>query len=210
MTGPTHREYSVLFAGLTLIFFYTKGILNINYYLMIPIILTISKAGALFPDVDHAWQNVHSKTVTNKIINTLIHVTGGKHRSWQTHSIDICAAFTICSYIIPNMLYESGKLSEVNKELLSLELLAFASGWISHLFSDMLTSAGVRLVFWSKFVVKIVPKKIGKLRFNTGNEWERFNYKAIKIANIPLGCFVLIYPLIQNGTLQGLIQQFIK
>ena len=198
MTGPTHREYSVCFAFSTMILFYRNGITNINYYIALIIILAASKSGALFPDVDHNWENVHSKTVPNKIINTLIHATGGKHRSWQTHSIDICAYFTIGAYFVPDILYNMGKISEVNKEVSSIILLGFASGWISHLFSDMLTSAGVRIVCFSSYKVKLVPKKIGKLRFNTGNEWEKFNYKVIKKTNIILGIISILYPIITN------------
>ena len=107
MTGPTHRQYSICFACLAAMLFFTMGISHVNYYLALPILLSASRAGALFPDVDHNWQNVSDNTVINKIINTLIHLTGGKHRSWQTHSIDICAWFTIISYIIPNRLYHT-------------------------------------------------------------------------------------------------------
>lgn len=205
MTGPTHREYSVCFAFLVMMLFYKLGISHINYYMAFVIVLMTSKHGALFPDLDHNWENVHSKTVPNKIINMLIHITGGKHRSWQTHSIDICAYFTIFSYILPNMWYNLGKISEVNKEVAIIILLGFSSGWISHLYSDMLTSAGVRLFFFSKFKIKFVPKRIGKLKFNTGNEWEAFNYKTMKKVNVILALVSLTYPFILKGELQKLI-----
>lgn len=171
----------------------------------IPIVLMAAKAGALFPDVDHDWSNVHDKTVINKIINTLIHATGGKHRSWQTHSLDICAVYSFAACFIPNMLYSKGIISAINKEVMLLLLVGFASGWISHMIADMLTSAGVRLFFCWKFKVKLVPKKIGPLRFNTGHEWEAFNYKVMKMLSIILGLICLIYPLILNGTFDKLI-----
>lgn len=197
MTGPTHRMYSICFAYLMAILFFRTGLSEVNYYLTIPILLATSKYGALFPDVDHDWSNVHDKSVTNKIINIVIHVTGGKHRSWQTHSLDIWVYFTIAAYIIPNKLCENGAISVVNKEVLSLLLLGFSSGWLSHLFSDSLTSAGIRLFFFNKKIkIRFVPKKIGKLRFNTGNEWEKFNYTLMKYINVGLGFVCLAYPII--------------
>lgn len=207
MTGPTHRQYSISFACLAAMLIFKLGISEINYYFALPILLMASKSGALFPDVDHNWENVHDKTVINKIINTLIHVTKGKHRSWQTHSIDICLWSTFLGYLIPLRLYNVGILSSTNKEVITLLLLGFNSGWISHLFSDMLTSAGVRLFFFSKFKVKLVPKKIGKLKFNTGEQWENFNYKVMKIINKVLGVVCIMYPLIVNGYIGYIINQ---
>lgn len=199
MTGPTHRQFSIAFGLVVLMLLYTFGITEINYYLAIPIVLMTSKWGALFPDMDHTWENVADKTIVKRIINIFIHVTGGKHRSWQTHSIDICAYSTIGSYILPNVLFNLGKISQTNKEVMTLLFLSFCSGWISHEFSDMLNGTGVRLVCFMKFKVALVPKKIGKLRFNTGNEWEAFVYKIIKIINIILGVVTLIYPLYVCG-----------
>lgn len=194
MTGPTHKVYSITFAFLTAMLFYDKSITEINYYLSLIIILIVSKKGAVFPDLDHTWKNIGDKSVPNKIINTLIHITGGKHRSWQTHSIDICIISTILCYIVPMKLHEVGRITNVNKEVMIIVGLGFCSGWISHLFSDMLTSAGVRLVCFLDFKIKLVPKRIGKLRFNTGNEWEAFNYKMVSIINKILGLLSVIYP----------------
>lgn len=206
MTGPTHRQYSICFGLITLVILYVYNITNVNYYLALPIILMASKSGALFPDVDHHWEAVHDKTVVNKIINVIIHITGGKHRSWQTHSIDLCLYFTTASYLVPTVLYNKGIISCTNMEVTVLLLLGFASGWISHLFSDMLTSAGVRLIcFLPKSKISLVPKKIGKLRFNTGHEWEAFNFKIIRVINIVLGIYTLIYPFIINNTISKII-----
>ena len=102
MTAPTHRQYSICFALIANMLLYIYGITEINYYLALPIMLMASRSGALFPDVDHNWQNVKDKTVVNWFINKLIHITGGKHRSWQTHSIDIVVIFCFLSYILPN------------------------------------------------------------------------------------------------------------
>ena len=206
MTGPTHRQFSIAFGLTALMFLYTTGITKINYYLAIPIVLMSSKWGAQFPDFDHEWKNVGDKTIVKRLINILIHITGGKHRSWQTHSIDLCAYSTIFAYVLPNMLFNMGKISEINKEVMALLLLSFCSGWISHIFSDMLNGAGVRLVCFMNYKVALVPKKIGKLRFNTGNEWEAFCYKVIKVLNIILGIVSLLYPLYVCGYFGYLIK----
>lgn len=202
MTGPTHKQYSVSLAYLTVILIYMLDMTQINYYLALMIVLMTSKLGALFPDLDHDWSNIGNKTVTTKVINTLIHVTGGKHRSWQTHSIDICAVFTVGAYLLPRYLYSKSILSEIDKEVLSILMIGFASGWISHMFSDMLTSAGVRVVFFINKKVRLVPKKIGSLKFNTGHEWEAFNYKFIKLLNILLGIVCITYPLFYKGIIK--------
>ena len=206
MTGPTHRQYSVCFGLIALMLSYKYGFTEVGYYLTIPIVLMASRFGAIFPDIDHDWQNVPDKTVVKRIINILIHATGGKNRSWQTHSADICAYFTIASYLIPKYLLNKGLLTLVNKEVLSLLLLGFCSGWISHLFSDMLNGVGIKLVCFSKLRIALVPKKLGKLRFNTGHEWEAFNFKIIKMINVVLGVITMIYPLILCGYISKLLE----
>lgn len=198
MTRPTHKQYSVCFAFITMMLFYKYGVTQINYYIALIIILKAAESGALFPDVDHSWQNVSEKTVPNKIINTLIHITGGSHRSWQTHSWDICVIFTAIAYFLPKYLYYVGKISVVNEEIVSLLLLGFASGWISHLFSDMLTSAGVKVICFVDFKVKFVPRRLFGLRFNTGHGWEEFNFKVMKVLNVFLAVICMGYPLTVN------------
>lgn len=199
MTGPTHRQYGICFAYIVSIISYNLGLTQINYYIALILLLIAAKIGSKFPDLDHDWHNIGDKTILNKIINTLIHITGGKHRSWQTHSWDICIWYTIIASFLPSYLFYINKISEVNKEISTLLLLGFASGWISHLTADMLTSEGVRLVCFLRFRVKLVPKKLGPLVFNTGNVWEAFNYKVMKIVNIVLAVICIIYPVIRNS-----------
>lgn len=198
MTYKTHRVYSVSFALLGAMLLNYRGLTEINYYLSLVIMLMISKRGALFPDIDHNWQNVKDKTIPNYIINQLIHKTGGKHRSWQTHSIDICIIFTVISVLLPDTLFSIGIVDVVDKEVLSILLLGFSTGWISHLFSDMLTSEGVRLFCFNKLKVKFVPKKLFGFRFNTGDTWEEFNYTAVKLVNILLGLVALLFPYLEQ------------
>jgi hypothetical protein len=108
--------------------------------------------------------------------------------------------------ILPGKLYEHGLITDINREVMLLILLGFTSGWVSHIFSDMLTSAGVKIICFLPFKASLVPKHIGKLRFNTGNEWEEFCYRTTKMLNIFLGLVSLLYPLIADGTIQNLVE----
>ena len=205
MTYMTHRQFAVFWALAGTIIIYMKGLTEINYYLALMIVIPIAKVGAEFPDYDHAWQNVKNKTVPSWIINKMIHITGGKHRSWQTHSLDIVICATILSYFLPNKLYELGYISIINKEVLNIIMVGFSLGWLSHLFLDMLTSGKIRLFCFSKFKIGFVPRKIFKLKFNTGGEWEQFVYTVTKILNILVGIVVILFPLIYTGKLESIL-----
>lgn len=208
MTYPTHKQYAISFAFIAAMLMYQFGLTQINYYLSLPIIILISKYGGLFPDIDHSWQNVKEKTVPNWLINKIIHITGGKHRSWQTHSIDIWVAVTMFSIIVPSELLKKAVISEINAEVMQIILYGFCAGWASHLLADMMTSAGVRLFCWNKkIIIKLVPKKLFGLRFNTGHEWEEFVFKLVRTINIILGLICLAYPIITNPEIiQRLVQ----
>lgn len=210
MTGATHKKFAVAAAFTASIILYKNGLTNVNYYVSVPILLGASKYGALFPDVDHTWQNVKDKTVPNWFINKFIHLTGGKHRSWQTHSIDICLISVILMWMIPELMYQRQMISDINFEVVRILLTGFSFGWLSHIISDMLTSAGVRIFCFNKTKLALVPRKIGKLRFNTGDVWERFVYKVMSIINLVFGVFVIIYPFLADGSIQRLINSLVN
>lgn len=197
MTAPTHRVFAVGWVLIGNMILYSLNVSPINYYISMIIMLQIGKYGALFPDIDHSWQNVKEKTAPNFIINKIIHLTGGKHRSWQTHSLDIVILSTIIGYNIPIYLYNTQKIDSLNREILSIVIIGFCTGWLSHLFSDMLTSAGVRITAFSKRKIALVPKQLFGLRFNTGNQWEGFVYQSIKILNLVIGIIAIAYPLLR-------------
>lgn len=155
MTYKTHREFSVSFVIIANALMWKLGILDINYYISLIVLILFGKQGALFPDVDHIWRNVKEKTILNKVINTIIHITKGTHRSWQTHSIDIWVISLIGS-ILASYNYLNGN----NRTVMTLVIIGFWAGWFSHLFSDMLSSDGIRLFCWSKKIkLKLVPKQ---------------------------------------------------
>ena len=196
MTYITHKVFAVWAVTLAHMILWYNGIGEVNYYLAWIIMLYAGKSGALFPDVDHNWNSVKEKTMVNKMINAFIHATGGTHRSWQTHSWDIALVFTLISFILPPQLVRMGAISQVNGAILSLLLVGFAIGWISHLFSDMLSSAGVRIFCFRPTTLAFVPKQLFGFRFNTGNAWEGFIYKLTKKINIIFGFIGMVLPML--------------
>lgn len=194
MTSATHRVFAIGWVLIGVLYMRVKGILEINYYLSMLIMLQFGKYGALFPDLDHGWRNVKEKTIPNLVVNKVIHMTGGRHRSWQTHSLDIGLLFTLIVNSLPSILNKYGLIDGVNKEVLWLILMGFSLGWLSHLFSDMLTSGGIRITCFSKIKIALVPRELLGFKFNTGHEWEKFVYKVTRVMNIVIGVVVVIFP----------------
>ena len=193
MTYMTHKVFAIGWVLIGNMILYINGVTSINYYLALIITLQAGKYGALFPDVDHSWESVKEKTAVNMVINKLIHLTGGKHRSWQTHSWDIWLVSTIVGLMIPQL--DTINMSVVNKEAFRILWIGFSMGWMSHLASDMLTGEGVRLVCWRSNKIRFVPKKIFKFTFSTGKEWEAFVYRVTRIVNIPMGFIAFVFPM---------------
>lgn len=198
MTARTHKEFAISFVYLATFYIYSNAIIEINYYSLLIIMLCVGASGALFPDVDHTWKNVKEKTLFNRIINTIIHLTGGRHRSWQTHSIDLCIASGLILLIYGNSFYTSGRISELDYEVFRIIIFAFYSGWISHLLSDMLTIQGVYILVLKKKNVKFVPKRVGNLEFKTGERWESYVYNLVNKINIVLSLLAIVYPFMVN------------
>lgn len=220
MTYPTHRRYGIGVALIGCMILYATGIRNINYYLMLSIALQYSKMGALLPDVDHDWEYVKEKTVPNFIFNKLIHLTGGKHRSRHTHSVDITVIINIIAWVLPKYLFEINVLTnEVDMVLLSTMLVGLGMGLISHIICDALNGVGVYLFCWGKWKVSLLPTKILAIRFknkslrwlnkplhkldreinsnfHTGGVWESLVEKVAKYTNIVLGILAIIFPYI--------------
>lgn len=160
MNKVTHRKVSVGFAYIAMILLYNLNMLRVNYFLAFIIMVSVSQLGAKFPDYDHAWKNVADKDAIKYVINKLIHLMGGTHRSRQTHSIDI---FLIVS---AGMLFGADWLfraSEVNSSVAITIVTGFICGWASHLFADALTTDGVYVLCWMNFKIKLVPKRLTRV-----------------------------------------------
>lgn len=200
MTYYTHRAFAVGWILVGNMLLHYHGVMQVNYYLSMIIMLQTGKYGALFPDVDHNWKNVKEKTAPNYIINRIIKMSGGRHRSWQTHSLDAAVIVMILAYELPASLCESGRIGGINAEVMSMVFMGFGLGWLSHMASDMLTSEGVRILFWRNYKIALVPKSLFGLRFNTGHEWEQFVYRLTKYINIVLGGIAVAIPLLGGFT----------
>lgn len=196
MTFKTHREFAITFIYFATFYIYSNSTVNINYFCLLIIMLSIGAKGALFPDVDHYWQNVKEKTVCNWILNKLIHLTGGKHRSWQTHSLDLCLISGALFMWVDYILYEKEIIDYLNYQVILIILLSFYSGWVSHLIADMLTTAGVYILILKKKNIKLVPKKLFRLEFKTGDVWEEAFYRIDHAFNVLMFFVAIAYPFI--------------
>ena len=163
----------------------------LNYLMMMAVCAEFCKEGTLFPDLDHAWQNLHEKTAVTKVINILIHMTGGKHRSRHTHSWDIAIA---CAGVYFGIVirFLSGTFTY---PLWLLAGAGFFSGWVTHLFADMLTSKGVYIFCWQKHTIALVPKKFLFIEFSTGSDWEDFVFKIATFLEWLFCSAACLYPL---------------
>lgn len=193
MTGRTHRVYAMEFVFIIAIVLYATGLMEHNYYISLFIMVVVAPLGAKFPDYDVDPEYLPVKTIPAKTINFIIRHTGGKHRSWHTHSVEaftiVCALAVYVSYILKPNEY----LTASDQDIFSLVAMAFMSGWLSHLFADMLNYKGITL-FGKR--IALVPKRIGKMKFNTDGEWEDFNYYVVDKANKILGFAALLFPMI--------------
>lgn len=195
MNYKTHKVFSVFFIMMGVMFLYYKIQPEINYYLFLMVGLSASQKGALFPDIDHHWNSVADKTMINRVINFLIRVTGGVHRSRHTHSIDLHILFGALFYYVPNYLLSNGYITEVNYAIASVLLFSFWLGVGSHLFADMLTRSGVYLSCLLNIKIRLIPNKPF---FSTGGSWEDVVYSIIKALNILTGLVAIVFPFIIN------------
>lgn len=193
MTGKTHRIYAIEFVFIIVMVLYGAGLMKHNYYLSLFIMVVVAPLGAKFPDFDVDADYLPVKTVPARVINFIIRHTGGKHRSEHTHSIESFAIACAASIYLAYFMKPTPWFSESDKDVFSVVAMAFMSGWLSHLFADMLQYQGIKL-FGKR--IALVPKKIGKMKFNTNEEWEEFNYFVVDKANKVLGFIALIFPFI--------------
>lgn len=186
---------------------YKYCLTSINYYSCYAVMRSVGELGSVFPDVDHIWRNVKNKTLINFILNKFIHLTGGKHRSKHTHSLEICVGLFYASIYLMNINYKKSLIDITNYQVGLLILTSFFTGWLSHLASDAMTVGGI-YIFGKN--VRLVPKKLFNLRFNTGGDWEKWVYNTtLKVNNI-ITAIVLLYPLILSERFQEFSRNAIR
>lgn len=185
----THVKASFSFTYIGAIILYSYNLISLNYYLALILLILFCKVGATFPDLDLEWKNIQNKTLVNFIINKIIYFTKGRHRSWQTHSWDICIGIGILGYMGLNRLQSNNLLNHCDYEVLFVIFAGFMLGWCSHLFTDMLTTRGVRLFFFLDYKITLVPRISNK--------------KKVSIMFIIL--FAIGFYLLNIGNLYGII-----
>lgn len=126
--------------------------------------LLAAMIGGLLPDIDQAssdfWNSIPIGEVVGKLVSPLV----GKHRT-ITHSI---VGVVIIAYL------SQFAMDLVRPYLLvDLEIVrnAFMLGYLSHLFADSLTEAGIPIFFPFKYKFGIPPIKA--MRIKTGKWFEK-------------------------------------
>jgi membrane-bound metal-dependent hydrolase YbcI (DUF457 family) len=204
MTGATHRAYAVTFAlgGAAAVNIF--GLSDINPLVLAVLMRTSGQVGAVFPDIDHAWNSVPGslKSIPGRVINVLIRATGGKHRAWHTHSLDVWAALTAAIVFLPLPPVFTEAVGATTIAALYALVFGFMAGWLSHLFADMLTPSGIQILcFLKKFKLRLVPKWA---MFATNSKWEDMNFKFINAVNAVAGIVFVGWAVYQSGWLDGL------
>ena len=167
MTSSTHRECAIVGACIGTI---ALQELNMNpvahkdyellaYSVMFIVNYVFSVEGAKFSDLDHLWKNIKEKTALNRIINSLIKLTGWGHRNPVTHSFDIW----LISYILIVGSVSHLISYQVLSKIIIMITTAFWIGWFTHLIADAMSMDGTRFFFWNNNLrLRFVPKN-GKI-----------------------------------------------
>lgn len=160
MVYATHKAGGALFAlaGFEIISKHTNLISpEIAPWLALMLMYPASSFGSTLPDLDHNWSNVKEHTPLNWLINKAIHLTGPRHRSWQTHCWVITAILITLLYVFLGLWRAKGwfDTSQTTISILYLLVTGLSLGITSHLFLDMFTRAGCWLIPGVK--VRFVP-----------------------------------------------------
>lgn len=187
MNGQTHEQFAIGFAVTSAMVMRAASLTELNKYSCVVIGLPFVLAGAKFPDYDIKWDSIGDKNMIKFAINKLITLTGGKHRSRHTHSVDIAIIALILGIGINSILYNKRLITYMDSSIINLTVVNFVLGWISHLVCDMLNPSGIYLTaFYPKIKLHIVPKKILWIDCGTGGVWEGLVYKVAWVLNIIL------------------------
>lgn len=219
MMGKTHKAGGVLcaLAGIQVINSITPITSDIHPLLQFAIAYPFCMWGSTAPDLDHDWSNVEDKNPINWGIHKLLHIgneladTAKKlgdakkykrlkllscnHRSWQTHSDFTIVFLLILRWLISFGIIGNFSIGLVNRDIAILILNGIVVGIGAHLFLDLLTVAGLKLlsVTFLKFIAvsiirrKFTPVKIVTFRlvpktdmFSTGTEMGEKYEKTVR------------------------------
>lgn len=185
--------------------------------------------GSVASDLDHHWKSCPRKDYPSRLVNMALHITkpieehtnkgsvvnkvagvlNASHRSWQTHS-DFTLIFLFgLLYLLTHGIF--GCFGAVDSRILLLVLMGITMGVAEHFILDMLTPEGITLV--GLVILETLLKKVNpgiklptKLKFvpkshffATGQEWEKFVQKVLKIATYLMLVWFLISFLTSSG-----------
>jgi len=161
MLGRTHDLFA--FTTITLAAIYLP-VPNLSIATALVAILS-AMIGSLLPDIDQKssdiWDTIPLGEILGKIVSPFI----GKHRHITHSLLGVIIVYFISNFTInlirPYLL--------VN---LNIVWQSFMLGYLSHLFADSLTEAGIPIFFPFKYKFGIPPIK--KLRIKTGKWFENY------------------------------------
>lgn len=211
MTGKTHRAGGVVAAMVGFTMLKNHGLLfdNINPLVQFAVIYPFAYWGSTASDLDHNPESIPSKDIVSKAINKVLHLTekidngknpvtgilNAKHRSWQTHSVEI---FALLILLLNSMLKgKFASLGDADTVIISLMLMGVIIGILAHLVLDVITPSGILIATTSLlnsiFKLKL-PTKIHLVPnlkfFATGGTWENLIYRILSIASVL--CFIYL------------------
>lgn len=136
---------------------------------------------------------------TNSLFDRLFNALCVKHRSWQTHGLEV---LLLLLWFTHGLMTRS--VNSLSDNVLLLMLLGFNFGVISHFILDTLTSDGIVIVtfhflkvifpktfYWLPHKFKFVPKtKRGY--FATGSTWENIIREILRVVSYWLVIYIIL------------------
>lgn len=207
MKSETHATFATGFAIAGAPILHMLGYSDINYWLTIPILAVTGKEFARLVDADHGnWASVPDHTPFYWFFNKGLVMLGSKHRSVQTHSIDICLIFLGMSIAVSMGFERFNWIPHIDAQVISLIGIGGGLGWLSHLVADMLTPNGVWLIAARgkrrSNRIALTPRSskyvpfFRKISFSTGGTWEDIVRRLMFATDIIIIIFVIIYGIV--------------
>lgn len=186
MTYKTHLSTGLLFSSFVFLRIYQINLTPVLALLLV----SATILGASAPDLDRPtaglWRKIPAGSIISGIIKPVF-IGGHRHLSHSLIGFGIFTAlFCLLTRAIPfDIVINNYKLI----------ILAFALGYVSHIFADMFTEAGVPVLFPWDYHFGIPPNPLEKVRIKTGQWFE--NFVVYPFVNVAL-VVVLYYFLAQR------------
>jgi len=181
MTYKTHLSTGLLFSSIVFLLIYK---IELSPILVLALIVS-TVLGSSAPDLDTPtgglWQKIPAGSLISRIVHPVF-IGGHRHLSHSIIGFGIFTGlFSLLIKIVPLGL-------TLNPYYL---ILAFAVGYISHLFADMFTEAGVPILFPLSYHFGIPPDPLDKIRIKTGRWFE--NLIIYPLVNLAIIFVIFIY-----------------